>query len=90
MSTTYFYEKKASEGSVEFSQELIRARQKFPPMASAHEGYGVIAEEFDELWEIIKQKQTERDYTALRKEAVQLGAMVLAFLVEIADAENRR
>lgn len=86
----YHYEIKAEECSREFLLELVKARQKFPPMASAHEGYGVIAEEFDELWEIIKQKQTERDYAAMRKETIQLGAMVLAFLVEIVDAENRR
>lgn len=59
---------------------MFRARAKFPPMASAHEGYAVILEELDELWDIVKQKQTERDYAALRKETVQLGAMVLAFL----------
>ena len=74
----------------EFAAELFRARAKFAPMASAHEGYAVILEELDELWDIVKQKQTERDYAALRKETVQLGAMVLAFLVEIVDAGNRR
>ena len=76
--------------AAEFSFELYRARQKFGPMASAHEGYAVIAEELDELWDIVKQKQTSRDHVAMRKEVVQLGAMVLAFLIEIVDAENRR
>lgn len=74
----------------EFSAELERARKKFPPLASAHEGYAVIIEELDELWDIIKQKQSERDYVTMRKETVQLGAMVLAFLIEIVDTENRR
>lgn len=74
----------------EFFTELERARNKFPAMASAHEGYAVIREELDELWDIIKQKQSSRDYTAMRKETVQLGAMVLAFLIEIVDTENRR
>ena len=76
--------------ALEFANELERARAKFPVMASAHEGYAVIAEELDELWEIVKQKQMQRDYAALRKETIQLGAMVLAFLVEIVDEENRR
>ena len=75
--------------ALEFSAELDRARLRFPTMASAHEGYALIAEEFDELWDIVKQKQTQRDYAELRKETVQLGAMVLAFLIEIVDAENR-
>ena len=76
--------------ALEFAEELDKARKKFAPMHSAHEGYAVIAEEFEELWEIVKQKQTARDYVALRKETVQLGAMVLAFLIEIVDTENRR
>lgn len=79
-----------SEPSSEFAIELKRARVRFGPMASAHEGYAVILEELDEIWDIVKQKQSERDYVALRKETVQLGAMVLAFLVEIVDAGNRR
>ena len=74
----------------EFADELEKARVKFGPMASAHEGYAVILEELDELWDIVKQKQSTRDYAAMRKETVQLGAMVLAFLVEIVDTENRR
>lgn len=73
-----------------FALELVQARKKFPALASAHEGYAVIKEEFDELWDIIKQKQTERDYAAMRKETIQLGAMVLGFLMEIVDVENRR
>ena len=59
-------------------------------MLSAHEGYAVIKEEFDELWDIVKQKQNDRNYDELRKETIQLGAMVLAFLVEIVDANNIR
>lgn len=73
-----------------FARELARARENFGPMASAHEGYAVIAEEFDELWEIVKERQTERNYADLRKETIQLGAMVLVFLVEIVETENRR
>jgi len=77
-------------GANTFVAELEKARAKFGPMASAHEGYAVIMEEIDELWAIVKQKQGERDYAALRKETIQCGAMVLAFLVEIVETENRR
>lgn len=75
---------------VEFAVELDQARRKFPTMASAHEGYAIILEALDEVWDIVKQKQTERDYAKLRKETVQLGAMVLAFLIEVVDTNNRR
>lgn len=74
---------------LEFALELRRARERFPAMASAHEGYAVILEELDELWEIIKNSQ-RKNYVDLRKETVQLGAMVLGFLIEIVDADNRR
>lgn len=77
-------------GAIEFAGELNKARRKFGPMASAHEGLAVIAEEFDELKAIVRQKQGERDYAVLRKETVQLGAMVLAFLLEIVNTGNRR
>lgn len=76
--------------ALEFATEYEKARQKFGVMYSAHEGYAVILEELDELWDIVKQKQTSRDYVLMRKETVQLGAMVLAFLIEIVDTENRR
>lgn len=36
--------------------ELDKARTKFPSFNSAHEGYAVLLEETDELWQEIKQK----------------------------------
>lgn len=83
-------EEEASSKIELFVQEHSKAREKFSAMASAHEGYAVILEELDEVWDIVKQKQSERDYRKLRKEVIQLGAMVYAFLIEIVDAENRR
>lgn len=77
-------------GAAEFAGELLKARRKFPTQASAHEGFAIIAEEMDELKAIVWQKQSERDYAALRKETIQLGAMVLAFLLEVVNPENRR
>ena len=35
----------------EVSAELERAERAFPPFNSPHEGYAVIAEELDELWD---------------------------------------
>ena len=77
-------------GAAEFAGELLKARRKFPVQASAHEGFAIIAEEMDELKAIVWQKQSERDYAAMRKETIQLGAMVLAFLLEVVNPENRR
>src|SRR5271165_2237267 len=86
------YEAGLLAGSIaaDFVNEYQNARRKFGPMASAHEGYAVLWEEFDELWDHVKQKQSQRDHVAMRKEVVQLGAMALAFLIEVVDADNRR
>ena len=38
------------------ADELWRARKKFPPINSVHEGYAVIREELDEFWELVRRK----------------------------------
>ncbi len=63
--------------------ELHRATEKFGPFASAHEGYAVILEELDELWDAIKDK--DANIYDLQKEAVQVGAMALRFLIDICE-----
>ena len=60
--------------------EHREATSRFPSFRSRHEGYAIIKEELDELWEEIKTKNT--DEARLRKEAVQLAAMALRFVVD--------
>lgn len=62
-----------------------KARQKHAPMQSAHEGYAVLLEEVDELWDEIKawQPGADFDYSKMRKEALHVAAMALAFLCEV-------
>lgn len=61
--------------------EYIFARSKHHGFHSFHEGYGVIKEEFDELWDEIRKQ--EHDKEAMGREAIQVGAMILAYLVEL-------
>jgi len=63
-------------------EEYLKASEKFPPFHSGHEGYAVIYEEMDELWEEVK-KYPNYDNVALRKEAIQVGAMVLRFIIDL-------
>ncbi len=63
--------------------EYDRATEKFPPMHSAHEGYAVLLEEMDELWDEVKKSPATRNPTAMRKEAIQVGAMALRFIVDV-------
>jgi len=63
--------------------EASRAKDKWPEFSSAHEGYAVLAEEVDELWDHVKTNQTKRDLEAMRKEAIQVAAMALRFASEV-------
>lgn len=58
--------------------EVERATRKFPPFNSAHEGFAVLHEEVDELWDEVKANQPGRQ----REEAIQVGAMAVRFLMD--------
>jgi hypothetical protein len=69
--------------------ELASARQKFPPFNSAHEGYAVVLEELDELWTEIRSNQaTAGRNERMTKEAIQVAAMALRFLVDLPGFKN--
>ena len=68
------------------TSELDRARGKFPKFNSLHEGYAVLAEEVDELWEEVKSKNRTRGNLA--EEAMQVGAMALRFMVDAVPKAN--
>jgi len=64
-------------------REHSEAVDKFGAFHNAHEGWGVIREEYLELEQEIMKKQRDYDTDKMRKEAVQLGAMALRFIVDI-------
>ena len=70
-------------------EEVGRAIAKYPPFNSAHEGYSVLAEEVDELWDHVKVKQGQRDVPAMIKEATQVAAMAIRFIVDMEDRGQR-
>ena len=55
--------------------ELQRARAKHAPINSLHEGYAVIAEELDELWDQVRMKSELRDIGVVYHELIQIAAM---------------
>ena len=73
----------------EVRKELMAAMGKFPPFNSGHEGYAIIKEELDELWEEVKKKQsTPGRAEAMYKEALQVAAMALRFMVDLPNFKN--
>lgn len=68
-------------------REVAAARAKHPPMHSPHEGHSVIREELDtELWEHVCA-DTGRSPEA-RKEAIQVAAMAVRYILDLIDAER--
>ncbi len=68
--------------------EVSRAVSKFPPFNSAHEGWAVLFEEVDELWEEVRAKQGERHLDDMRTEAIQVAAMAVRFAMDICTTEK--
>ncbi len=69
--------------------EVLRA-QNWPAMNSAHEGFAVLAEEVDELWDEVKVRQPDRDLAKMTKEATQAAAMAVRFLVDVCNESRVR
>lgn len=64
----------------EVEEELERASAEFGPFRSPHEGYAILKEEVDELWDDVKcSAPTE----CMRAEAIQVAAMAVRFVYDI-------
>lgn len=80
---------KALDQAVEEAiQELVNATMAFPGFNSAHEGFAVMNEEVDELWDHVKVNQKRRDAEKMRKEAIQVAAMALRFVIDCTNKEG--
>lgn len=62
-------------------KELGTAFKKFKPFNSPHEGYAVILEELDELWDEVKTNPQNMDL--VRAEAIQVAAMAIRFIYDL-------
>lgn len=69
----------------EVYDELSKARSKFAPFNSAHEGYAVILEELDELWHEVKHGCSLPGRGVMRAEAIQVAAMAVRFVQDVCD-----
>ena len=65
---------------LEVSTEILRATRKFGKFNSAHEGYAVLLEEVEELWDEIKDKK--RSQYKMKTEAIQVAAMAIRIILD--------
>lgn len=70
--------------------EVESALESWPAFNSAHEGFSVMYEEVDELWEHVKMKPKNRDTAMMKAEAVQVAAMALRFILEVCNDQDGR
>lgn len=72
----------------EVELELRHALSLHPRMTSVHEGYAIILEELDELWQEIKLKSLYRSQEKMRKEAIRVASMAVRFILDTLPAEQ--
>lgn len=70
--------------------EAIRAATLWESFNSAHEGFGVLLEEVEELKEHVWMNQKRRDLVAMEKEAIQVAAMAIRFVHDICNEQRGR
>jgi len=64
----------------DIEEELNMACKKFHAYNSGHEGYAVIKEELDELWDEIKSKHRKQE---MYNEAKQVASTAIRFMHDI-------
>lgn len=68
-------------------KELQSATEKFGEFNTPHEGYAVLLEEVDELWDEIKGNKRDPYGYRRRQEVIQVAAMALRFLIDVCPVD---
>lgn len=67
----------------EIQSEYNRASSKYPHFHSTHEGYAVIKEEVDELWDLVKENKGLQGNADMHKECIQIATMAIRFIKDL-------
>lgn len=73
---------------LQIENEIQTSRENHGSFSGSHEGYAVILEEVEELWQEVKKK--ERDFVKMEKECIQIAAMAIKFIEDICEKNNKR
>ncbi len=76
--------------AAEVLAELTRATELYPAFNSAHEGFGVLLEEVDELKAHVWARQGKRDVASMQREAIQVAAMAMRFALDLQGMRGQR
>lgn len=71
-------------------QTELESADVWPAFNSAHEGFGVLLEEVDELKAHVWTRQDRRNIKEMRKEALQIAAVALRFARDTCTDERAR
>jgi hypothetical protein len=74
---------KSYESLRKIEAEYKRATTLYPQFHSNHEGYAVLKEEVDELWDEIKKSKDVVLNDLMKAELIQIGAMCVRFLNDL-------
>lgn len=67
----------------EVIDEFEQTTKHFQEMRSAHEGYAILLEEVDELWEEIKINQRDPNrLSQIKDEAIQVASMAIRLIYD--------
>jgi hypothetical protein len=69
---------------VEIQDEVLAMVKEHGDFRSLHEGYAVILEELEELWDEVKRPPERRDLQRLRSEALNVAASAAKFALFVA------
>lgn len=64
-------------------EEFRNASAKNEAFHSCHEGYSILAEEVDELWDEVKKKRKLRSSRLMRSECKQIAAMAIRYMHDL-------
>lgn len=71
-------------------EEYAKVTEKHgPTYASVHEGWAIMFEEVDELWEEARKKSKNRDFVNMREECVQIASCALKFALSFGKKEKQ-
>ena len=68
-------------------KEVDRAISLHQPFNSPHEGYAVLLEKVDELWDEVKKNHSRRDKDLMRTEAIHAAAMAIRFIKDCCNGD---